>query len=111
LLALTLQFAVSFGHVHVPGAKQGLLLAQLIVPSTAAVPEAQGKPAKPAKQIAHDQCAICASIQLVSGLIPAAGPSVQLPTGANPARFATHIDLTLAASPHDSFQARAPPQA
>jgi hypothetical protein len=111
LLALVLQFAISFGHVHAPGAKKGLLLAQLVVPSSAGLPEAPAKPAKPAKHIAYDQCAICASIQLASGLLPGAAPSFALPAQVGAAWLTDNIDVALAASPQNSFQARAPPQA
>src|SRR5262245_20427468 len=110
LLALALQFAVSFGHVHVLGSNKGLLL-QLLAPSSAGLAKAPSEPTKPAKPIAHDQCVICASIQLVSSLLPAADPSIQLLQAAAPLWFATPIDFALAASPHLSFRARAPPHA
>ncbi len=111
LFALALQFALTFGHVHVPGLKKGLLLSQLILPSSAAVADAPAKPAKPAKPIAHDQCAVCASIQLAGSVIPAAAPSFLL--HANPPRSRLGFDIArdLAAAPHDFFQARGPPYA
>jgi hypothetical protein len=112
LFALAVQFALSFGHVHFPGRVGGTpaLLALLVAPSPAIAPDAAAKPAKPAKsQIAHDQCAICASIQLAGSLLPAAAPILSLP--ANPGRPWLGFDIArvLAASPHHSFQARAPP--
>jgi hypothetical protein len=109
LLALAMQFALSFGHVHLPGTNKGTsaLLVQLLAPSTTA----PGDPAKPLKQIAHDQCAVCASIQLAASVPPAAAPSIELPADPSPAWLAVNTDPALAASPHDSFRARAPPQA
>jgi hypothetical protein len=111
LFALALQFALTFGHVHVPGLKKGLLLSQLIVPSSAAVADAPAKPAKPAKPIAHDQCAVCASIQLASSVIPAAAPSFLLHASPPRSRLGFDIARVLAAAPHNFFQARGPPYA
>jgi hypothetical protein len=110
LFALALQFAFSFGHVHAPGPKKGLLLAQLVVPPSADAPGAPAKPTKPLRQIAHDQCVVCGSMQLASGMILAAGLLFLLRTEPAPIWFNIHTDLVLAASPHDSFRARAPPQ-
>jgi hypothetical protein len=114
LLALTMQLALSFGHVHVSGKAGGTpaLLTLLLAPTTAITSDDATKPAKPGKSgIAHDQCAVCSSMQLAGSLIPAAAPSVQLFVEASPLWRAFHIDLAPAASPHDSFQARAPPHA
>jgi hypothetical protein len=114
LFALAVQFALAFGHVHVAGTNKGApsLLVQLLTPAPSATPDDAAKPAKPAKsQTAHEQCAVCASIRLVSGVIPGVAPSFQLPADARPTWFAVNIDLALATSSQNSFQARAPPQA
>src|SRR5262245_22367051 len=57
LFALAMQFALSFGHVHVPGTGKGspALLAQMFAPVSASG-DVPTKPDKPAKSIAHDQC-------------------------------------------------------
>jgi hypothetical protein len=111
LFALAVQLALSFGHVHVRGAGgTPALLALWATPAPATAPDAAAKPAKPAKsQIAHDQCAICTSIQLAGSLIAASAPFLSLP--ADPGRPWLGFDIAraLAASPHHSFQARAPP--
>jgi hypothetical protein len=111
LFALAVQFALTFGHVHVPGTNKALpaLLIQLATPSAVAATGNAGQPAKPVKQVAHDQCAICASIHLANSLLPTVEPSFEWPADADPAWTAAHIDLRLAASPQNSFQARAPP--
>jgi hypothetical protein len=113
VLALALQFAISFGHVHVPGKAGGTpaLLALVLAATPAIAPHDAAKPEKPVKQIAHDQCAICASVQLAGSLIRAAVPSFELPMGPGPVWLAVDIDPVLTASSHDSFHARAPPQA
>jgi Protein of unknown function (DUF2946) len=113
LFALTVQFALSFGHLHVPGSAKGMpsLLSLAIAQSSTDAPNDPAKPAKPVKQIAHDQCAICASIELAGSLIPAAAPSLLLPADLSNSRLGTSTDVAIAASPSLSFQARAPPQA
>jgi hypothetical protein len=113
LFALTVQFALSFGHLHVPGSPKGTpsLLSLSIAQPSAAESDVPAKPANPVKQIAHDQCAICASIELASSLIPEAAPSLLSPTDQSQALIGTGTDAVIASSPHLSFQARAPPQA
>jgi hypothetical protein len=111
LFALAVQFALSFGHVHVRGVGgTPALLALWTTPAPAAAPDARAKPAKPAKsQIAHDQCAICTSIQFAGSLMPAAAPSLSLPTDPGHPWLGFDVAHVLAALPHHSFQARAPP--
>src|SRR4051794_15946535 len=82
LLALTMQFALSFGHVHVSGKAGGTpaLLTLLLSPSPTLAPGDPARPAKPGKSpIAHDQCAVCSTMQLAGSLIAAPAPSFQLP--------------------------------
>jgi hypothetical protein len=106
--ALAVQFALSFGHVHLPGRVGGTpaLLALLIAPSPAIAPDAAAKPAKPAKsQIAHDQCAICASIQLAGSVrLPL---SLLLPEQGRSARDRQYVPSRRR---HTILQARALPR-
>ena len=114
VFALALQFMLSFGHVHVAGfgsTKSTLLAGWTTQPSTPAA-DAPAAPAKHApKGIAHDQCAICTVMQLASAAVPTAGPALPLPLVSSQERLGTSVEFALAASPHHSFQARAPPQA
>jgi len=114
LFALTLQFALSFGHVHVAGfgsTKSTLLAAWTTQPSAPST-DAPAVPAKQApKGIAHDQCAICTVVQLASAAVSSAAPALPLPLVSSQARFGTSVEFVLAAPPHFSFSARAPPQA
>jgi hypothetical protein len=112
LFALVAQIVLSFGHVHVPG-KPSALSAFL---SQAAQSQSTGvdrldRPAKPPKYIAHDQCAICTSIELAGHLMAAAAPTLLSLADLSRNPPAIRADVALAATPHLSFQARAPPQA
>ena len=114
LFALTVQFALSFGHVHVAGfgSTKSTLLTAWTTQSSAPSADAPAVPAKHApKSIAHDQCAICTVIQLAAAAVPSAGPALELPLVSSQARLGTSVELVLAAAPHVSFSARAPPQA
>jgi hypothetical protein len=112
LFALTLQFLLAFGHVHVAGigsSKSTLLAA---VQEWAPAPDVPAAPAKHApKRIAHDQCAICTMVQLAAAPVPAATAVLLLPQASSRAWLATGHEVVLAASPQFSFQARAPPPA
>jgi hypothetical protein len=114
LFALTLQFALSFGHVHIAGvgSSKSTLLAGWTIQKS--LPSADA-PAVPAKKVpsglTHDQCAICTLMQLAAASVPSAAPVLPLPDIASRMRLGTGDEFVLAAAPHFSFQARAPPQA
>ena len=114
LFALTVQLALSFGHVHIAGvgsSKSTLLAGWTTQPSTPS-PDAPTTPTKHApKGVPHDQCAICTVIQLAGAAVPSAAPSLPLPAVASQVRLGTGVEFVLAAPPHFFFQARAPPQA
>ena len=114
LFALTVQLALSFGHVHVAGfgATKSTLLAGLTTQPSAPSADAPAAPAKHApKGIAHDQCAICTVVQLAAAAVPSAAPALPLPLVSSQVRLETGVEFVLAAAPHVSFSARAPPQA
>jgi hypothetical protein len=114
LFALTVQLALSFGHVHVAGAgsSKSTLLAGLTTQPSAPSTDAPAAPAKHVPNgLAHDQCAICTVMQLAAAAVPSAAPSLQLPLVSSQVRLGTSVEYVLAASPHFSFSARAPPQA
>ena len=114
LFALTLQFLLAFGHVHIAGvgsSKAMLLAGWTTQPSTPAA-DAPAAPAKHApKGVAHDQCAICTVIQLAGAAVPSATAALPLPQVSSQAWLGTSVEFVLAAAPHFFFQARAPPQA
>lgn len=112
LFALWLQIGLSFGHIHPPeGALQGpgnsqAQRVELAAPSPA-------RPDDPAQQsqdrLAHEACAICASIDLASSLIVPDPMSI----GPGGVLFAVvdsgPIDFGLPSLPHPVFHTRAPP--
>jgi hypothetical protein len=114
LFALALQLALSFGHVHVGGvgSSKSTLSADWTTPPTTPSADAPAAPAKQVpKGVAHDHCAICTVMQLASAAVPSAGPVLELPFVSSQARLETSVEFVLAAQPHFSFLARAPPQA
>jgi hypothetical protein len=112
LCALSLQLALSFGHVHIGAASSVWRLAQLAQPITAhravAMPDEPTVPGPPVR-LGDDFCAICSVIQQVASAAPIAAPSLPVLAliGGHP--LDAEIDLASAASPHASYLARAPP--
>jgi len=101
LLALAVQLAVSFGHVHVPDVHAGL---------TAGIAAGASTPADDPQHPGPDGCAVCAVIHLAGTLaLPA---PVVLATPAF-ARVAWPASPAAATRPthRDQFRARGPPQA
>jgi hypothetical protein len=104
LVALALQLALSFGHVH----------AQDLGPDAAgtfaaepASPDGDGDRHRPGR----DGCAICATIHLAGTLALPAPPFIAPPPRPAVARAITaarHVPTVASAA---SFEARAPPQA
>ena len=114
LLALAVQLALSFGHVHIAtvGSTKSALAAGWTTQPSVPPADAPAAPAKHAPMgIAHDQCAICTVVQLAGAALPAATAALPLPQVSSQAWLGTSVEFVLAASPHYSFQARAPPQA
>jgi hypothetical protein len=109
LIALAVQLAAAFGHVHragpvgwaagLAGVERGI--SQL--PGTGDGP----KPLGPAPEY----CAICAVINLGASMLPAAAPSPAIPTVFSPTSIVIADGIAPAASAHSPFQARAPPRA
>jgi hypothetical protein len=104
LVALALQFALTFAHVHgvlpAPAAAAPVKLTALAaLPDER--PDTQGG--------AADFCAVCSLVQMASSSAPAAMPSTPLPALVNPTRLELLAGRTLAPSRQPLFQARAPP--
>lgn len=102
LLALALQLALSFGHIHAE---------DFAAPKLAA---ADGGPADDDdhRGAGHADCAICAVIHLAATLLlPPPPPLVQLPAAESLAWLAAIDRHDAARTARQPFQARAPPQA
>ena len=111
LLALAVQIALSFGHVHFYALTP---TAANAAPAVTAQDYSMAVPISPVGKPKSDgavgsDCAICALIQLSAASVPAAAPAFLLPLHLEPRRLNAALTLVLAASPRFLFQARAPP--
>ena len=112
MLALAIQFALSFGHVHraeIPWASESSHPTAF----DNGAPSATGSDASATAAIpigvASDYCAICAVMVLANSARPAAAPASPTPEGSIAVRFSAEAAVLAATSPHRHFQARAPP--
>jgi hypothetical protein len=107
LFALTVQLALTFGHVH---------LHHLVAASPTSAMIGSGTLLLSERAPSHDpdgsldaNCPICALIQLVAASAPSVAPVLPLPANPGSTARQTPAELALASSPHFLFQARAPP--
>src|SRR2546426_4572725 len=107
LFALTLQLALSFGHVHLGPITRDSFAANVATGTDAHRPASRDRHDLPAA--ADDNCAVCALIHLAGTLLPSEPPALELPAafGRLSAEILGKFDLT--APPGALFQARAPP--
>jgi len=105
LVALALQLALSFGHVHGEAFGRGSEIAALTVDGSRG-----GQPDGPATPSDQDYCAVCAVLSLLAGAQPADAPALPMPevtavtVVAEPGPIGAVLDRT-------AFQSRAPPLA
>ena len=122
LLALAVQFALSFGHFHgdaaqaAPTIQSGPALSNASdangVPAPAAVDESarqQPAPNHDSDQPSHDPCAICAVIALAKAALFATPPLLLLPQAIEFLYLATDAEFVHLDSARVAFQPRAPP--
>jgi hypothetical protein len=113
LLALALQLALSFGHVHRGAALKPLASSlpvataadQAVAPMPAG--SEQPRPAQPG----FDYCGICTVINLAGAIVPPATPALPLPAAEDGVRHWSSFEFASALLHHVIFEARAPPQA
>jgi len=114
LFALTVQLALSFGHVHFADASPRSGLAphalQLAVrpPLTLAVSPTAPIQHKP-DGLADDFCAVCSVMQLAG--VPAIVPDLPVPIGSMRRSLDPKVELAFASLPLFFFRARARPYA
>jgi len=109
LLALLLQFALSFGHVHgfaAPAAAQSALTADHTTDSKATRQQAPGK--QDSDQTA-DICAICAVMAMASTVLFSTPPILLLPDAVQIVQRITDAEFAHLKSAGTAFQPRAPP--
>jgi hypothetical protein len=105
LIALAFQLAVSFGHVHVDGARIASNTAAVGLPAhTAQLPPAQQPGDK------DDYCAICASLYLAAhSFVPLPLPLPAPPLLSSAIAHIDHGSALVVAPRRLAFQSRAPP--
>jgi hypothetical protein len=69
---------------------------------------AQSNPPAPA---AAEYCLLCAVIHLAGNVLPALAPASSISAAIGPGPVWSNLSIVLAATPHQIFQARAPPLA
>ena len=116
LFAITIQLAVSFGHLHpqgiVPTHANSILVALFDDLSSTNAPDNPAAPAIPRKsqhRTASDFCAICSLIQLTGTMLPAATPPLPQTIVLGRALLGRGDQLALAHSHRGLWHARAPP--
>ena len=120
LLALAIQFALSFGHCHAvaatPAIATSLTQAGLDHAPIPVAPDAAGEAAQTQPPSNHDTdhhpaeaCAICAVISLSNNVLFSAPALLLLPQAIELLYLTTDAEFAHLASVHPAFQSRAPP--
>ena len=118
LLALAIQFALSFGHFHgevaraAPAIQAGLADADLAIAALApqaAHSEAAQQPSDHDTDRHISDCAICAVLSLANSFLFATPPLLELPQAVELLHLTTGAEFTHLGSLHPAFQSRAPP--
>jgi hypothetical protein len=107
LVALAIQFAVSFGHVHLEGVRRVDIAAAAVGRSTHT---AQSLPS-PQGGDKDDYCAICASIYLAANSFGPPPPLLPVPLASTAVAHFDRGAFALVAPHRLAFQSRAPPLA
>jgi hypothetical protein len=114
LFALTVQFALSFGHVHFNDTSLRSSLAsralQFAVQPAAALVDSPAAPIQHKPDgLSDDFCAVCSVMQLAG--VPAMVPELPVPIGSVHILLNSRVEFAFASSPTLFFRARAPPYA
>jgi hypothetical protein len=120
LLALAIQFALSFGHFHAvaaPAITTGLTQVDLNHAPPPGAPDAASEAAQqqPQPPSNHDSdrqgeaCAICAVISLANNLVFSTPPLLELPQAVEFLYLTTDAEFVHLRSVHTAFRSRAPP--
>src|SRR5262245_57266414 len=108
LFALTIQLALSFGHLHFASSAAAAALASAAAEPLAATPDDSPTPSKHSR--VADYCTICASLHL-AGLLTAEPPAVSTLRPAGGERLKALIEAPSSIHSGLPFNARAPPLA
>jgi len=108
LVALALQIALSFGHVHLDGVRAGSSVDRI---TSAKAPSAPPSPGQHPTNDADDYCAICATIHLASTSFLPDAPQLPVPFVSQTVEHFHHVAFISVARQRTPFQSRAPPLA
>jgi hypothetical protein len=108
LIALALQLALSFGHVHLDGIGAGSAADRI---AGAKAPSSPPSPAQHPTNDADDYCAICATIHLASTSFLPPAPQLPVPFVSQTIEHFSHVAFVAVARQRTPFQSRAPPLA
>ena len=120
LLALAIQFALSFGHFHGESARaesavQASSADVVLLAATTSAPAEQARPEATPQPADHDSdrhaidCAICAVLSLAQHALFAAPPLLDLPQGIELLRAAVGAEFAHLDTFRTAFRSRAPP--
>ena len=105
LLALLVQIAVSFGHVH--GDDLVPVLAEQGTGASPLTSAPWNDPGSPSTD--HDFCSICACVVLAGSLVLPQPPAIVVAIVLRRVALADRVLLLVSTDQHRHFQARAPP--
>ena len=105
LVAIALQLALSFGHVHREAFSHASEIAALTVDGSDI-----GQPDSPAAPHDDDYCAICAVLSLLAGTQTADAPALPPPLAVAAVALTPEPEIVRALLGRTAFQSRAPPQ-
>ena len=110
LLALLVQFALSFGHIHGFAPQAASATTQSALPADhAADAKPQPAPSKHDSDQTDDVCAICAVMAMASTVLFSAPPILLLPEAVEILHRITDAEFAHLKSAGTAFQPRAPP--
>ena len=108
LAAMTLQLALSFGHIHVKWVVRDSAVAAV---ASSNAPSSQPGPGQHPANEADDYCAICAAIHLASSSLLPEAPMLPVPFSSRTTDDFSYFNSTFIVPQRAAFQSRAPPLA
>jgi hypothetical protein len=105
---MALQFALSFGHVHLESIGTGCVVAGIVASKASSSPQ---NPAHHPANDADDYCAICATIHLASSSVLPDAPLLPATFASRAIEHFGHFSFTFIPPQRAAFQSRAPPLA
>jgi hypothetical protein len=108
LAAMTLQLALSFGHVHLEKLASGPAIASM---AASKAPSSQQNPLQHPANEADYYCAICATIHLASSSLTPDAPLLPVRFGSRTIEHFGNFTFVFISPQRAAFQSRAPPLA